>query len=540
MKEFSKTNYHYFFFITLFIIQITIFRDYGFANDEAISRFNGLVSYNYIIDKFNLGGFQLYPNIPKLENYTDKDYGVIFELLLVVIEKILDLKETRSIYLSRHFVVSTIFFIGCIFFYLTLRKFFSKKISLLGTLIFFTHPRIFAQSFYNSKDIVFLVLFCISNYFFINYFLKQNFKNILFLSIFIALAICIRPMALIIPFLFIFFFTMQNLDRENFRKFILVLPFIFFTSIFTFLFWPYLWDDPSRIFEVLGSMSKFRWVGEVFFNGEYHVAKYMPWDYIPTMILTTSPIFLIVIFLVGLFVISKNFLFNLIKLKFNNENIWKNEIELFLFYSLCIIFLTIGLIIELSATIYNGWRQIYFIYPSIVFVSIFGLNYLLKFQNYRRYTFIFIFLSLLFNCYSLIKNHPYQYTFYNSIITNKNIRNFELDYYGVSNLDILKKLSSISDKKIYKIYVFSNNLYYLSLNMMSENEKKKYQFVNKIEEADFILTNHYYQDYYFKEKNYLTSNHPAFVEDYLNNKFDLLYEIKSNGVRINSIYIKKK
>ena len=76
--------------------------------------------------------------------------------------------------------------------------------------------------------------------------------------------------------------------------------------------------------------------------------------------------------------------------------------------------------------------------------------------------------------------------------------------------------------------------------MISENEKKNYQFVNNIEEADFILTNHYYQDYYFKEKKYLTSNHPAFVEDYLNNKFNLLYEIKSNGVRINSIYTKKK
>ena len=37
-------------------------------------------------------GKELGKNIPKLENYTDKDYGVIFELLLVVIEKILNLK----------------------------------------------------------------------------------------------------------------------------------------------------------------------------------------------------------------------------------------------------------------------------------------------------------------------------------------------------------------------------------------------------------------------------------------------------------------
>ena len=42
MKEFSKIYYHYFFFIILFIIQIIIFKDYGFPNDEEISRLNGL------------------------------------------------------------------------------------------------------------------------------------------------------------------------------------------------------------------------------------------------------------------------------------------------------------------------------------------------------------------------------------------------------------------------------------------------------------------------------------------------------------------
>ena len=87
-RVFSKTNYHYFFFIILFLIQIVIFNDYGFPNDESISRFNGLVSFNYIIEKLNIQIYQAYPNIPKLENYIDKDYGVVFELFLVFIEKI--------------------------------------------------------------------------------------------------------------------------------------------------------------------------------------------------------------------------------------------------------------------------------------------------------------------------------------------------------------------------------------------------------------------------------------------------------------------
>ena len=109
MRNFSKTNYHYFFFIILFLTQIVIFDDYGFSNDEEISRFNGLVTFNYLIEKLNVQFFQPYPNVPKLENYLDKDYGVIFELLLISFEKILNLQDIKIIYLTRHFLLQSSF-----------------------------------------------------------------------------------------------------------------------------------------------------------------------------------------------------------------------------------------------------------------------------------------------------------------------------------------------------------------------------------------------------------------------------------------------
>ena len=323
-------------------------------------------------------------------------------------ERILDLKDTKSIYLSRHFFITIIFFIGCIYFYLTLRIFFSKNISLLGTLIFLSHPRIFAQSFYNSKDIIFLVFFCISNFYFINFFLKQNFKNIVLLCLSISLAICIRPMALIIPILFTFFFIMQNIDKIDLKNLFLLFSFLFFVPFFTIILWPYLWEDPLKIFGILESMSKFRFVGEVFFNGEYYVAKYMPWYYLPMTILITTPIFQIILFFIGSFFIIKNLSKNLLKLENSKENMWKNEIELFLFYSLLVIFLTIFFIIEMNATVYTGWRQIYFIYPSIIFVCVYGLNFILSFKKIKKYVSILITVFLLSNSFSMIKNHPYQ------------------------------------------------------------------------------------------------------------------------------------
>lgn len=331
---------------------------------------------------------------------------------------------------------------------------------------------------------------------------------------------------------------MQNIDKINFKNFFLLFSFLLFVPFFTIIFWPYLWEEPLKIFEVLESMSKFRFIGEVFFNGEYFVAKYMPWYYLPVTIFITTPIFQIILFFIGSFIIIKSLSKNLFKLENSKENIWKNEIELFLFYSLLIIFLTIFLIIELSATVYTGWRQVYFIYPSIVFICIYGLNYILDNIKIKKYAYILIIFFLLSNSISIIKNHPYQYVFYNKLITNKNLKNFELDYYGVSNLDILKKIGLISDDDLLKIYVFSVNPYALSLNMINEENKKRYLFTNNIDEANFIITNHFYQDYYYKEKDYFSNKHPKFIEDYLDNNFTLVYEIESNNVRINSIYKK--
>ena len=49
-----KNNYPYFIFFIIFIIQILIYSDYGLSWDESFSRLNGIVSFNYIIEKINI------------------------------------------------------------------------------------------------------------------------------------------------------------------------------------------------------------------------------------------------------------------------------------------------------------------------------------------------------------------------------------------------------------------------------------------------------------------------------------------------------
>ena len=52
--------YVYIFFITYFILGISIYNDYGISFDENINRTNGFVSLSYVINFFNLN-FDLSP-----------------------------------------------------------------------------------------------------------------------------------------------------------------------------------------------------------------------------------------------------------------------------------------------------------------------------------------------------------------------------------------------------------------------------------------------------------------------------------------------
>ena len=526
--KFINQNYHFLFFFLFFLLQILSYDDYGFSWDEPYSRLNGIVSFNYILDKFNILENLKYQNVPNLDTYIDNEYGVIFEILNISLEKIFSYKDSFDIYYFRHLINCLFFLIASIYFFYTLNLFYPKMISILGFLLFILHPRIFAQSFYNSKDIIFLVFFCISNFYLIKFFITKKIKYIYILSFIASLTIGTRIMGLMIPILFILFFLLENLEKNKYKNIYHLIPFIVSTFILTIIFWPYLWENPLNLFISFKSMGDYDWKGLVFFESEYYSGQYLPWYYLPKMILITSPILYILLFAIGSILIFKILLSNLINLQDSSRNIWDNKEELFCTYSIIIVYFTVGIIIELNSTLYNGWRQVFFIYPSIIFICIYGLNKLLEFKKIKKFVLsTFVIFSLLIAKWNY-QNHPYQYVYYNELINDKIIKNYELDYWGVSNLEVLNKILEISKDEEVKIFNYSNSPYENSLNMIKKNQRNKLSFINEIDNAEYIVTNHMYQS---KKPNLKDSN---LIKD-----FNLVYEINSNNVSINSIYKKK-
>ena len=520
-------------FSSLLVVGIIIYDDYGISWDENYHRGNGFVTLNYIR---NLLSLNTYPGFPDLENYFAAQYGVIFDLPMAYFEKLFLISDSRNYFLMRHFINFLIYFASCICFYLLLKRRFTYVLSIIGLLFFILSPRIFADSFYNMKDLIFLSLFVISLYFSVKFLDRISYKNAIFASLFCSMAISSRIMGIIVPFIIIIFFIFETLDDKKYFKknFLIIILFIFLCCIFTVIFWPYLWSDPLvNFFSTLKNMSAYIWRGSVFYLGNYISAENLPWHYSIIWILITTPLLYISLFILGSLVIFLKTIKKFLNFdeKKNVGNLWSNSKERLELISFAIFYLTLFLVISINSTLYGGWRHLYFIYPSLIFISIIGLEFISNKINYK-YLLIIVFPFLIYSTQWMVKNHPYQFVYFNSL-AGKNINNnFEIDYWGTSNLHILNYLLEYDKKKEIKIYIFSDSPYYFSLPIIDKNQRDRIKFINDINSADYLVTNHYYA---FGKRKKIADN-PTVLNNILKKKFILIKEIKVDNFPINSIY----
>ncbi len=518
----------YLLLLSYLILGIVIYDDYGISWDEYFHRISGFVSLNFFRELF---GLDIYPGLEHSTDFFKEDtklYGVLFDLPMAYLEKKLSLTDSQEFYYLRHFSNFFIFYLSSIFFYLILRKRFTSLLSLIGLLFWILSPRIFADSFYNLKDSVFLSFFVISLYFAIRFLDYPSYKNALLSSITCAFSIGVKILGIIAPFIVIVFFILQFLDNKKFfNKYILIFVFfILFLGGFTILFWPYLWSDPLINFiKAIKHFSSQPWPGTVFYLGDYVSAQNLPWHYPIVWILISTPIIYLIFFLLGSFLITLRLIkrFMSLSLDRKSNDLWRGNNEKMDVIFFLIFYFTLFLVITLNSTLYGGWRHLYFIYPCLIFISIKGLEYIFRLFS-LKYLFFLLVPFLFYNFFWMYNNHPYQFLYFNKLATNKPQNLFELDYWGVSNRSVLNYIIENNKTKISKIYVYSKSPYALSTLLDKEN-REKVKFVKNLNEADFLVTNHYYQ-----------IGNPIEINNELKSRYKLLKEFNLDGMTFNSIY----
>ncbi len=491
----------------LLIAGFLTYQDYGISWDEAAQQELGKVTYEYAFHKNDF-----------IKTIDDRRLGTGFELPLTIIERNVNCKSERDIFLCRHLVTHIFFLLGAFCMYVLALKVFKKQ--LLGILAFIMvalEPRMYAHSFMNTKDIpfltsfIFVMLAC--------YIAFNNRKPLSYLvaGIAVGYACAIRGMGMLFVMLIaiaLLIDIITNLkDRQQLLKQLLNTSLwgIGFCGML-YLSWPMLWETPVHTFkESFLSLAGIPWSGEVLFNGKMYGGNALPWNYMPVWLSISIPELWVVSGYAGIVLLLIAFV------KKPVAHITNTPDRHFVFYLACFLAPPVAMHIFHGANI-DDWRHLYFIYPPFVMLGLYTINKAVE-HGKQLSVILLSTAQLALLLIFMISSHPNQQVYFNYFVSHDKEylrKHYDYDYWCCSFTQGVAEIAARDPSPVIKIAGIRATLIN-AMKMLSPEDAKRIQFVQKEENPDYFLT--------------VFRMHPDDYE-YKN----VFYEIKSQNSTVMRIY----
>lgn len=448
-KEWIQKIIVFVLFFAYFLIGISLYKDYGISTDEPDERESSFTNLKYALD--TMGYDTLHGANGDLENYQYKYYGVAIQIPPTIVEWKTGFPGGAEMWQIRHAWTFGVCFVGYICFYLMCKEVFkSRWLSMLGTAMLALYPRFFAEQFYNIKDMIFAALVMISMYVTVR--LIESKFSIFWTIVFswvTALATNARIIGAIFPVLLLGYIWLTGILNRCKVETGEQLKHILRTSILTIVGYigayivmmPILWKNPIK--EIIAVFSKFSdydaWNGTIVFLGKVIGGDEIPWYYIPVWLLVSLPVWYLLLF----FVVAGVFVFILVKKIKKHEKIKISALfqNKYMLWAAMVGFLPWMATVVVQSTLYNGWRHFYFIMPPIVFMIVGGLHYMKKHLNVssavNKGILIVSVAGLLLQSGWIVKNHPYEMVYFNTIARNWGDC-FDRDYWNLTAVELCK------------------------------------------------------------------------------------------------------
>ena len=471
--------------------------DYGVTGDEGTQRQIAIANVDYIATG---SAERLY--------YLDyRYYGVAFEMPLLLTERALGLRDSRHIYLMRH-LLTHLFFIagGFACGVLTYKMLGSRWIALLAMLLFMLHPRLYAHSFFNSKDVPFAAMLIIALYLTHRAFRKDTLGAFLLCGIGVGLAINLRPFGLmLLPM--ILAMRAQDLrqaGREE-RHRILASAAIFLAAALatTYVIHPYYWGNPLRFAEGLRVFSQHPSLVDNLFMGEIHRSDAAPWNFIPVWFAITAPPVALSLGALGAVAVCWQGIAHPL------AALHARDVRFRIMLLGCVV-LPVVVVIALQSNIYNGWRQMYFLWGPFCLLAAFGLHAIannnvgqgrwkiaarlpgwIRGGGYRLHmtqqalAYSVAGVGLITTLTAMAALHPHQQVYFNALVDTKTpgalAKRYDMDYWRIAQRQALEYLLTHYPNGDLRVYPKS-----LSALILPQNDRERIVFTLP-DEADFYV-----------------------------------------------------
>ena len=495
-----------FMFIACYLFGLSFLGSVGVNYDEKaeqnILKMNVLEYAQVFAKDSDLVAFYKEQGIVPIYQSVEKDHGIspyyLFTPLLA-----LDKISEHTLSFAWHFYTYTLCFIGIVFCYLIVLELWnSKKVAAFSSLILFLTPRIFADGLYNNKDCVLLSLSIMCLYFGIRFIKNKSVRSALAFGTISAIACNVKVSGGFLFAMVGIFYLIELTKNKSWSKktfgvgAIAVLSCILLYLILT----PAIWAEGFHLFDFFkwslqNSVSFARNYGYVWFENTLyeHWTNPLPWYYLPKIMFLTLPLFISILFILGLSFCIKN----VIKKENKKENF---------FCLLCASIFLIPIFIALvsNPNIYNGWRHFYFLYgPMIILVS-YAILIMFKNKKLSKMAYGFVIICLFGNLIGILKNGVSSSFYYNVVANNPSV-NYEMDYYGVAATTVLQDLAKTEEDPVY-LYAFESWALNYNYEALKNTYKEKIVLLKTKEELESALQEgvkpyYYYAHDYDKEEN---------------------------------------
>ena len=427
--------------LALFLLAgLAVIDHYGVSTDEADQRV--IVQYNidYVL-RADAG-------IVELGYIREHDvfYGLAFELPIMLAERALGLQDSRAIYLNRHLITHLFFLTGGLFAYLLARRLFGSRIlAVAAMLLFLLSPRLYAHSFFNSKDIPFLALFMITLFLAHRAFRRDALWGFAVLGISAGLLMNLRIMGIA---LFAAIPAMRTLDlllavgwEERRRSLLTSGVFTLAGALAVYATMPHLWAYPiARSIAWWTTLSSHPTVLVRLFGGDVIITSEAPASYLPVWFsITNSP----AVLLLGC---GGAFALCVMGAARPRSLIRNTRLRFFGLIAACFLASTLAVVL-LKPNIYNGWRQMYFLHAPFALLAAFGLQWMASAFRQRRLraaVYVATGVGTAMGIASMALIHPHQHVYFNFLVdrtTPERLRTqYEMNHWSAAGLDALRFL----------------------------------------------------------------------------------------------------
>ena len=456
------------------VLGIAVVDDFGVSTDEFQQRLITQMKIDYALGTGNLS-----------LNH-NRYYGVAFEAPLILVERLLGFTDSRAIYLIRHLLTHLFFLAGGWFCYLlTCRLFRHRYLALFALLLFLLHPRIYAHSFFNSKDLPFLAAFMIALYLAQRAFHRDTAASFATCGVGVGVLINLRVMGAV---LFAAVIGLRALDlmlardRPARRRMLGTRPggrrwprarahnraarrrmlgtmaaFALAAAGTLYALSPYLWRDPLAIADAFSDLARHPNLTSGVFLGRWVGWPSIPPHYLPTWMAVTTPPATLLLCLIGVgAAVGRGIA--------RPGSLLRNTPLRFEWLLLACLTLPIAAVIALNSNIYDGWRQMYFLYAPLCLLAVCGLRALLAAARrlrsqaaavrLRRGLSALAAAALVTAAADVVRLHPNQEAYFNLLVDRRTPehvgRNWHLMYWHTQYRQALEYLAErFPDSTLY-------------------------------------------------------------------------------------------